>query len=392
MPSLPGYIYARRGDALYVNLFLSNEASVTLEGGNKVSIQQETRYPWSGDVHMRVSPEKAGQFTLKIRIPGWAQGQAVPSDLYVFEETKDREPVTLKVNQHSVPLNLDHGYATVTRDWKAGETVDLHLPMPVRRVMASEKVAADRGRVALQRGPIVYCAEWVDSPDKHVRNLVLADSQKLKAEFEPALLNGVEVLRGEAVGYRYEQNGELAHTTEAFTAIPYYAWANRGAGQMEVWIPEAENGAHPTPYPTLASQSKVTVSGQPEAANGSRSPRVVADQEEPTSSADGSSQYNWWPKNGTTEWIQYDFGGQHEISSSDVYWFVDGRGVGLPDGWRILYRSGSEWKPVETTSEYGMVSDKYNHVAFKPVTTDAVKLEINLRKEKSAGVSEWKVQ
>jgi len=260
-------------------------------------------------------------------------------------------------------------------------------------VTANERVAADRGRVALERGPIVYCAEWVDSPDKHVRNLVLADSQRLKAEFEPATLNGVEVIRGEAATYRFERNGEVTHTTEAFTAIPYYAWANRGAGQMEVWIPTAETGAHPAPFPTLASESKVTVSGQTEAANGNRNPRVVADQEEPASSADASSEYNWWPKKGTTEWAQYNLSGEHQISSVDVYWFVERQGeVGPPAAWRILYLSGSEWKPVEAAGPYGLALDQYNHVAFTPVTTKAVRLELTLQKEKSARVSEWKVQ
>jgi hypothetical protein len=265
--------------------------------------------------------------------------------------------------------------------------------MPVRRVTANEKVSADRGRVALQRGPIVYCAEWVDSPDKHVRNLVLANSQDLKADFEPSMLNGMEVIRGKAIAYRYERDGKLLHTTEAFTAIPYYAWANRGAGQMEVWLPEAESGAHPTPFPTLASQSTVTVSGQTEAANGNRSPRMVADQEEPTSSADASSEYNWWPKKGTTEWIQYDFGSEHQISSADVYWFVEKPGeIGVPAGWRIQYWTGSEWKAVETRGSYGLALDQYNHVEFAPVTTKAVRLELTLQKEKSAGISEWKVQ
>ncbi len=279
-------------------------------------------------------------------------------------------------------------------DPNAAETaVELHLPMPVRRVVANDKVAADKDRVALQRGPIVYCAEWADSPDKHVRNLVLNDPQKLKAEFEPALLNGVEVIHGEATAYRFQQNGNLSHSNESFTAIPYYAWANRGAGQMEVWIAKSEADAHPTPFPTIASQSKVSVSGQTEAANGNRNPRVMADQEQPASSADGSSQYNWWPKKGTTEWAQYDFGAARQVSSADVYWFVEKQGeVGLPASWRILYLSGSEWKPVDATSDYGLSPDQFNHVSFKPVTTEAIKLEITLQKDKSAGVSEWKVQ
>jgi hypothetical protein len=343
---------------------------------------------------MTVDPETSGSFSLKVRIPGWAQGQAVPGDLYRFEPTENREPVTLQVDGRAVPLNLDHGYATVTREWKSGDSVDLHLPMPVERIKANGKVAADRDRVALQRGPIVFCAEWADSPDKHVRNLVLTDSQPLKAEFESAKLKGVEVIRGQAVAYRYQPNGTLAHATESFTAIPYYAWANRGPGQMEVWIPESESGSHPTPVPTLASQSKVTVSGETEAANGKRSPHLVADQEEPTSSADADSEYNWWPKKGTTEWIQYDFGSAHQISSADVYWFLEKQrgGVGLPASWRVLYLSGSDWKPVEAEDSFGLETDRYNHVTFKPVTTKAVRLEVMLQPDKSAGVSEWKVQ
>ncbi len=394
MPSLPGYVYAQSGDSLYVNLYMSNQATVTLSDGKKISVEQETRYPWNGDVKITVKPESAGPFTLKVRIPGWAQGQAVPSDLYKFEDASTRDEVKLSVNHKGEPLNLDQGYATITRDWKAGDAVELHLPMPIERVIANEKVAADRGRAALQRGPIVFCAEWVDSPDKHVRNLALSDTQKLKAEFEPALLNGVEVIRGEATAYHYEPDGKLAHTEETFTAIPYYAWANRGEGQMEVWIPTSENGAHPTAYPTLASESKISVSGQTENPNGNRSPRVVADQEEPTASADNSSQYNWWPKKGTTEWIQYDFsGGEHQISSADVYWFAEKHGdVALPSAWRILYLSNGEWKPVEGASSYGVELDRYNHVTFRPVNAKAVKLEVTLQPNKSAGVSEWRVQ
>lgn len=393
MPSLPGYVYAQNGDALYVNLFMSNKATVTLEGDRKIQIQQQTRYPWSGDVHMTITPAQAGPFTLKVRIPGWAQGQAMPGDLYAFEPVKQREPVTLKVAGRGVPLNLDHGYATITRDWKAGDTLDLHLPMPVERITANEKVAADRGKVALQRGPIVFCAEGADSPDKHVRNLVLTEPEKLKADFESAKLNGVEVIRGQAVAYRYQKDGTVAHTQKAFTAIPYYAWENRGPGQMEVWLPEAEAGAHPTPFPTFASESKVTVSGKTEAENGERSPRMVADQEEPANSADASSQYNWWPKKGTTEWIQYDFTAPHQVSSADVYWFVEKPGqVALPAGWRVLYLNGTEWKPVETTNGFGLEPDKYNHVAFKAVTAKALRLEVTLQPDKTAGISEWKVQ
>jgi DUF1680 family protein len=391
MPSLGGYVYAQQGGSLYINLFMSNQATVNLEG-RKIDIQQQTRYPWDGDVHIALSPSQTGTFTLKVRVPGWAQGHAMPGDLYAFEPAK-REPVTLKVNGQNADLNLDHGYATLTRTWKSGDTVDLHLPMPIERIKANEKVAADHGRIALQRGPIVYCAEWPDSPDKHVRNLVLPDANKLNAAFLPAKLNGIEEIQGRAIAYHFEANGQLAHAAEPFTAIPYYAWANRGQGQMEVWIAQSESATHPTPYPTLASESKVTASSQKDPGNGARSPRVVADQEDPASSADATSQYNFWPKKGTTEWLQYDFPEAHEVSSADVYWFVEKDGdVALPASWRILYLNGSEWKAVEAAAAFTLDIDKYNHAAFKPVTTKALRLEVTLQPGKSAGVSEWKIK
>lgn len=394
MPSLPGYVYAQNGDTLYVNLFMSNKAALTLGGARKVEVEQETRYPWSGDVHMSLKPANSGEFTLKVRIPGWARGEAVPGDLYRFVDTSERDAATLKVNGQSVPMNLDKGYATITRDWKAGDKVDLHLPMPVERVVANEKVNADRGRVALQRGPIVFCAESADSPDKHVRNLVLTEKEKLRAEFVPAKLNGIEELQGQAVAYRYDSSGQLTHQTEAFTAIPYFAWENRGPGQMEVWFAEDSAHAHPTPYPTIASRSRVTVSGATEAANGARDPHLVADLEEPRSSDDASSYYDWWPRKGTSEWIQYDFPEAHAISSVDVYWFAekDGGGVALPKSWRLLYLSGSEWKPVQATGDYTVAADRYNHLTFQSVKTSALRLEVDLQPDKSAGISEWKVQ
>jgi hypothetical protein len=373
---------------------MSNKAGLTLGDGGKVEIEQETRYPWSGDIQVSVRPEKAGTFTLKLRVPGWARGEAVPGDLYRFVDEKVRDAVTLRVNHETMALKLDNGYATITREWKTGDKVELHLPMPVERVAANEKVEADRGHIALQRGPIVFCAESADSADKHVRNLVLTNTEKLHAEFLPAKLNGIEELRGQAVGYRYDRDGQLQHQTEEFTAIPYYAWANRGRGQMEVWFAESASEAHPTPYPTIASMSAVTVSGTTEAANGARDPQMVADLEEPTSSSDSSSYYDWWPKKGTIEWIQYKFSEAKTVSNADVYWFAqkNGGGVALPKAWRVLYLSGSEWKPVEATTTYEVAADRYNRVAFQPVKTSALRLEVTLQDDKSAGVSEWKVK
>ncbi len=394
-PSVPGYVYAQKGDSIYVNLFMSNKAEVKMDSGAVVNLTQQTSYPWSGDVKIKVNPTSAAQFTMKVRIPGWARGEAVPGDLYRFTDKDVKQTVQLQVNGREQPLELDNGYAKITRQWHAGDVISLSLPMTIHRVVANEKVTDDQGKVALQRGPIVYAAEWVDSPDKHVRNIVLEDSARLKASFEPTLLHGVEVIEGRATAYRLDANHQLQHSDEAFRAIPYYAWANRGPGQMEVWLADTPAKVRPTPFPTLATKSKVTSSGPTMAENGVRDPRMVADQEQPTSSADTSSYYAWPGEKSGEEWIQYDFPTTSSVSRTEVYWYAEPgerSRVKLPANWKILYREGNEWKPVEASGPYETAPDKFNEIQFRPVKTTALRMVITPQPEHSAGIEEWQVQ
>jgi uncharacterized protein len=392
MPSIPGYVYAEKDDTLFVNLFLSNTAKVTLGNGQKLEIRQQTRYPWAGDIRIAVDPEAPGTFTVKARIPGWARNQAMPGDLYTFADTSN-DQAQLRLNGEELPLTLEDGYATIHREWRKGDVIELNLPIKIRRLRANSQVAADRDRVALQRGPIVYAAEWVDSPDRHARNILLRDDQPLESEWRPNLLKGVEVIQGKVTAFRYDAAHKLQRSEEAFTAIPYYAWANRGSGPMEVWIADRESAVHPTPYPSIASQAKVTTSGSTMAENGVRDPKLVADQEEPASSSDTSSFYDWLPKRGTQEWIQYDFAKPTTVSSVDVYWFQESgnRTIKVPANWRLLYKDGSSWKPVETADSYGTEVDRYNHVTIRAVKTNGLRLELQLQPNKSAGIAEWKV-
>jgi DUF1680 family protein len=386
MASLPGYIYAVRGDAVYVNLFAAGTAAISLDDGRKLEIVQETRYPWDGAVRIFVKPQKAGRFTVNVRIPGWARNEAVPGDLYSFAGAAPAPP-SLKVNGRAVPLKIEKGFVAIARNWKAGDVVDLILPMPVRRVKAHPNVAADRGRVALQRGPIVYAAEWPDNPGGKVRNLLLPDSAKLAAEWRPELLNGVVVVKSRAVALRQTADGGVARAEQDFVAIPYAAWANRGRGQMIVWIPNEESAARPLAYPTIATTSKVTSSGR-------KNPRMINDGEEPPDSADPASYFDWWPVKGTTEWVEYEFEKPATVSEAHVYWFDDtGRGeVRVPASWRLLYFDGGEWKPVEALGAYGTAKDAWNTVRFTPVTTARMRLEVTMQEKWSAGIQEWKVK
>jgi len=235
LASFPGYMYAHEANTIFVNLFAAGTATIALADGRHVEIVQETRYPWDGAVRLTVTPDRPGPLTINVRIPGWAHDEPVPSDLYRFAE-KFKAPVRLSVNGADVPVVLEKGYVPLTRTWAKGDVIALDLPMPVRRVLANDAVEADRGRVALQRGPIVFAAEGTDNPGGHVRNLEIADGTPLSAEFVPSLLNGVTVIKGRARAVTAGPTGARAEAEQPFMAIPYYAWANRGAGEMAVWF------------------------------------------------------------------------------------------------------------------------------------------------------------
>jgi DUF1680 family protein len=242
LPSLPGYVYATKDGTVFVNLYIAGEGKIDLDG-RLVTIVQETRYPWDGAVKFTVSPAGTGEFELALRIPGWAREEAMPTGLYRFLDGSPEGP-TLKVDGEAAVLEIRDGYARIRRSWKKGDTAQLILPMPVRRVVANELVAADRGRVALQRGPIVFAAEGVDN-DGRVFDLFLPDETGLKAEFRPDLLDGVEVVTGEGRAILKNSAGKTVESSRPIRAIPYYSWANRGPGQMLVWLPRTAEAVRP---------------------------------------------------------------------------------------------------------------------------------------------------
>jgi hypothetical protein len=390
MASLPGYVYAKQGQTVFVNLYAAGTADVALGDGRAVKLTQVTRYPWDGAVKVTVAPAKAGSFTVNLRIPGWARNEAAPGDLYHFLDQVTTQP-TIAVNGQRLATTMMSGYASITRSWSMGDVIDLSLPMPVRRVVANDLVAADKGRMALQRGPIVYAAEWPDNPDGHVRNLVVADSTPLTSAFRADLLGGVQVIAGTSTSLAINEAGALQRTSQPFMAIPYYAWANRGKGEMLVWLPRTDSAAAPRPFPTLAMASKVTVNRPSHL-----SEEMVHDGEEPTRSNQGGSSFDWWDGRtvGTTDWIQYDFPKVSTVSEVQVYWFDDtGRGgVRVPASWRVLYKVGDQWRPVANRTPYGLELNKYNVTAFTPVTTGALRLEITAQPQFPTGVIEWKVK
>lgn len=226
IPSIPDYIYAVQPDALYVNLFVASDASLEV-GGSRVAVTQETGYPWNGRVRLRLTLDRPGTFEVRVRIPGWARGRPVPSSLYRYVGAP-APPFELRVNGDRVPGEaLARGYAVIARRWASGDEITLELPMPVRRVVADDRVVDDRGKVALERGPLVYAAEGVDN-DRSVLDIVVPDTAAFETVHEPDLLGGVTLVKADVM----DRQGR----SRRLTAIPYYAWSHRGVGEMAVWL------------------------------------------------------------------------------------------------------------------------------------------------------------
>jgi DUF1680 family protein len=399
LPQLGGLVYARGEQSVYVNLFVGSKAEIRLKD-TPLAIAQQTKYPWDGAVSITVQPERPQRFALFVRIPGWARNQPMPGALYSYLPAPG-QPVTLAINGSATTYALEKGYARIEREWKSGDMVQLNIPMPVRRVLAADQVADDRGMVALERGPLVFCAEQADNPGG-VFNLMLPDAADLMFANKPDFLGGIGEIDGKAVAVsRGPDRMSVAQRTVDFKAIPYYAFGNRGPGEMSVWLAREPGKARIAPQPTIASTSRATSSCgngtvvenypgnkpptiehrfYPLSQDGSGDIRALCDQIEPVNSEDGSSPYlRLHPQSGDRAWVQYDFAKPSRVSSVDVYWKDDKQYCALPAAWRLLYKEGNDWKPVVATDSYTVAKDQYNKISFQPVTTSALRIEIQLQ-------------
>ncbi len=382
VPSLPGYVYAVGQEGIFVNLYVAGKAKVAL-GDNAVTLSQETKYPWDGSVKIAVEPQKAGEFALQLRIPDWCEGA--------------------KLSVNGVPvstLEMNKGYARLNRQWRAGDVVQLEMPMPIRRIEAHPSVVADAGRVAIQRGPLVYCFEAVDNGGR-ARNITLARDPQFTEEFRGDLLGGVMVIHA------------VTRDGRKITAVPYYAWDHRAAGEMAVWVrqdgkaPKADakepgwqnklyrpldaSTLGPSVPPTPEEMTEVSASHS----FSSDTLEALNDRVEPKKSSDQAvPRFTWWDHKGSKEWVQYDFSEPRKLSAASVYWFDDTSAgqCRAPKSWQLFYKEGDAWKPVAGASAYGVELDKFNRVTFTPVTTTGLKIEVQLQPNVSGGILEWKVE
>ena len=387
--SVPGYIYARQGKDIFVNLYAQGKAKI-----GQVELEQTTDYPWDGKIRIKVT-KGGGKFAMKLRVPSWLKQSPTNNSLYTYLDKAKTYNVSIN-GQSLYPENRD--YITITRSWKKGDVIELNFPMEVRRIIANDNAEDDRDKVALERGPIVYCLEGSDQADGKVFNKYILNSADIQAHFERDLLNGVVVLDGTA--NELQQDGTVKDVT--FRAIPYSTWNNRGPQQMEIWVANTPAMAVATPLPTIASKAQ-TFSNRgpiqndaPETAPTDNWVSGVNDQWEPKRSSDTSKPYHyWWLKQGTTEAISYQFDQEYEVSNVQVYWLdfdhYDGN-FRTPESWALYYKDvDGQWQEVCDHSPYTVTKDCYNSVDFRPVKTTGLKILVKLQPGNSGGILEWKV-
>ncbi len=394
-PSIPGYVFAKQGNEVFVNLYATSETTVENINSRgqavKVKLSQLSDYPWDGKITLAIEPEKPNTFTLKLRIPGWAQGDAVPFDLYGFAN-HDNSQVVVNLNGKKLLGGIKDGYMTIERKWKMGDTVSLTLPMPVQQVKGNSKIEATADRYALQRGPLIYCLEGKDQPDERILSAYVPKEAEFASQFEAGLLGGVQTITFDGALVEKKtapDQGDLMPMK--LKAIPYFSWANRGKDNMLVWLPNSFESVRPMAQPTLAARSKTSAS---EGLKGELT--AIGDQWNPKHSDDHENPFvHWWPHFGTTEWLQYDFEKEEQVGSCRIYWFDDeasGGGCRVPKSFVIKYLENGEWKKCYTHDGFKVVKDGWSDVDFEPVKTTALRLEIQLQDGVSSGVHEWEVR
>jgi uncharacterized protein len=385
MASVPGYIYATTPDAIIVNLFINSHAEIPV-GKDTVVMSQNTNYPWDGTVAISIDKPSTKRLDLMVRLPGWAGNKVGPSDLYHFADSTG-ESVLFYLNGKKLQPEITNGYAHFRKRWNKDDKIQMSMPMPVRKILANPQVESDRGKIAYQRGPLVYCFEDKDNNDGWMFDLYVPKEEETRHQFEPGLLGGITTLTMN--GYKVAVNG--ADTTVDRTvlkAIPYYAWNNRGTANMVVWMPAAKENVF----------TKTGGSKEMEATASSSLEWVwgLNTAFDPKSSADiDKSYFYFWASEHPEEWVQYDFKKPITLSESKVYWLnldhYDGN-YRVPESWGLMVKdSKGNWVNVVTADPYGLELNKYNAVTFKPVNTSAIRMKVKPQKGSFAGILAWRV-
>ncbi len=380
VPTIPGLFYAYRNDTIFVNLFASSRVRIPING-DTVRLVQRTDYPWKGEIRFRLEIPEPADFELRVRIPGWARNEVIPSNLYRFKDVSDA-PVTVRVNGQQSELLIDDGYIHLNRVWQNEDSITVNLPLMPRFVLAHPSVASDSARQAIQYGPFVYCLESVDQELQYVMPLSFSDKSVLTGKYRDDLFKGINVVTSQGVLSRYLP-GEIITESAELLGIPYFLWANRGLAEMAVWIPNDVKLTEPLNRPPLAATANISSSG------GYRLSAVNDGEIDPL-----LQNGFLWTDTAAAVWIQYDFPREEEFSEARVFWLTSGQNTELqpPGRWRIFARVDEEWHSVYNYGQpWNTETGKFNQVIFETVRTGSLRLEVMPLPGKQCGILEWEV-
>ena len=387
LPSMPGYIYARRQNDVYVNLYISSEVTFSYPQG-PLQLKMDSGFPWKGEVKIQIEAPTGFEGSVLLRIPGYAKGQPVPGELYEYQK---RSEGNIRILRNGVQLDYTidpQGYVRISGDFSGTEQVSLIFPMEPQVVAAHPQVRENKGKLGVEKGPLLYCAEWPDNGGS-VLSLLFEKNAPLEVKSSD-LLGGIDLIEGVARVANKTLDGEVVLSDpQPLTLIPYHVWNNRGPGEMSVWLPAEPESVLPAPAPTLVHGSAITASLQ------ARTFRAIKDQQWPEHSADRKASYiHWWPKKATTEWVQFDFESSAEVSRVSLYWFDDGPegGCRIPRGWEVQYRSGNDWLPVSALTPYTVTKNAADGVNFTPVQTNGIRVLIHLPEDFASGLYEVAIE
>lgn len=389
LSSFPGYIYAKRKDQLYVNLYVPSQTEIEMKG-NKVALRLSGGMPWSGQNIIQVDPIHSERFTLMLRIPGWAREEASPgNELYSFRYKSDKTYKVLINGKEYPSNNLEKGYLSIERIWTKGDKVEVLLPLEIREVLCNPKVEANRGKVALQYGPLTYCSEGMDFENPSIMNLLVRSVEKMRMQ-KDNLFGEIMVIEGEAERVNRKQEGGTEVVKTSFKAIPYCFWANRGISPMLVWYAANEESARPFAAESIATKSIIRCS--------ENTPNVEAirDQLIPTESSDITNlrlNFKLVKKNGMLDpeqknWLEYIFDKPYEIEKTMFFW-TTAANIAVPRTIRLYYLLDGKWVPLETKGQIQLEADQINVIEFSKRQADGIRVEIFPEEGKTAGLHEW---
>ena len=385
IPQIPRMAFATRDDEVYVNLFVESDVKLKLKSG-EVKLSQKTAYPWNGNVELTLN-SVIPDFRLFIRIPGWCVGKPVPSTLYSQTIPASNDDFTVSVNGETVDFANERGYQVISRKWKAGDKIAIRMNMPVKRIKADDRVEADRGRLAVEKGPVLYCAEGFDNGGNVLNKVIAADAkftmtkcEVLGHEYPAMTVNALEV-------HSDLSGSNLTVNPVELKLIPYFAWCHREPGNdMQTWFPVKPDAGY------AAKDIKIKASF----CHYEDTEKAVLDGRLPESSSDGRPpRLTFWAHRGTDEWVDFTFRTVQEVKGVEVYWFDDtGRGeCRLPESWKVQWRGddASEWREIKGVGEVD--KDRFTKLDFpSSVKAKALRLKIKLQKDFSGGIHEVKIK